>query len=71
MILTKGHTRGLGLGGAIVPILCGGGVLLAWLVATPLHIPLRGYIVLWLVTVLVLATGLAEIATKSWTYEES
>jgi hypothetical protein len=58
--------RGLGLGGAIAINLCGGGALLVWLVGVPLDIPLHGKIILWVVAVLVLLIGLAEIATKSW-----
>jgi hypothetical protein len=61
--------RGLGLGGAIAINLCGGGVLAGWLVFVPLHIPIRGFIVLWSVAVLVLGIGLAELVTKSWKYE--
>lgn len=34
--------RGLGLGGAITINLCGGGVLLSWLVLGDLTVPLRG-----------------------------
>ena len=62
--------RGLGLGGAIAINLCGSGALLVWLVAVPLALPLRGEIVLWVVAVLVLAIGIAEIAAKSWRYDE-
>jgi hypothetical protein len=57
----RGNTRGLGLGGAIAINLCGGGALLIWLVAAPRDIPLRGTIVLWVVALLVLIIGLAEI----------
>jgi len=63
--------RGLGLGGAIAINLCGGGALLVWLLAGPLALPLRGKIVLWAVALIVLAIGIAEIAAKSWMYEES
>jgi hypothetical protein len=66
----QAHVRGLGLSGAIAINLCGGGVLLVWLIAVPLDIPLRGKIILWLVAVIVLAIGLLEIATKSWKYKE-
>lgn len=58
--------RGLGLAGAIAINLCGGGVLLVWLVAMPLELPLRGQIVLWVVTILVLGIGFFELITKSW-----
>jgi hypothetical protein len=60
--------RGLGLGGAIAINLCGGGALLVWLVAVPLGLPLRGRIILWVVAVVVLAIGLAELAARSWKY---
>ena len=62
--------RGLGLGGAIAINLCGGGALLVWLLAVPLRIPLRGQVILWAVGIFVVIIGLAEIATKSWRYEE-
>ena len=62
--------RGLGLGGAIAINLCGGGALLVWLLAVPLRIPLRGQVILWVVGIFVVIIGLAEIATKSWRYEE-
>ena len=55
------RARGLGLGGAIAINFCGGGVLLFWLIAVPLNIPLRGQVVLWTVAVIVLAIGVAEL----------
>jgi len=61
--------RGLGLGGAIAINLCGGGALLVWLLAVPLGLPLRGTITLWVVAVLVLGIGVAEIASRSWAYD--
>ncbi|MEJ2079565.1 MAG: serine/threonine-protein kinase [Acidobacteriota bacterium] len=61
--------RGLGLGGAIAINLSGGGALLVWLIAVPLGIPLRGYIILWIVALVVLVIGIVELATKSWKYE--
>jgi len=62
--------RGLGLGGAIAINLCGGGALLVWLLAVPLSIPLKGHVILWVVAAVVLIIGIAEIAAKSWKYEE-
>ena len=62
--------RGLGLGGAIVINICGGGALLVWLLAVPLSIPLRGQVILWVVAALVLIIGIAEIVAKSWRDEE-
>jgi hypothetical protein len=61
--------RGLGLGGAITINLCGGGVLVFWLVFVPLDIPTRGFIVLWSIAILVLGIGVVELATRSWKHE--
>jgi hypothetical protein len=61
--------RGLGLGGAIAINLCGGGALAFWLLCVPLDLPTRGFIVLWLVAILVLGIGVAELATRSWKYD--
>jgi hypothetical protein len=58
--------RGLGLGGAIAINLCGGGVLLLWLLAVPLAIPLHGRVVLWTVGLVVVGLGLAELLAGSW-----
>ena len=66
LLYAPAKARGLGLGGAIAINFCGGGVLLVWLVAVPLNIPLRGQIILWLVAVIVLAIGGAELLSKSW-----
>jgi len=66
----RSRIRGLGLGGAIAINLCGGGALLVWLLAVPLSIPLRGRVILWVVAAVVLIIGIAEIAAKSWKYEE-
>jgi len=46
---------GLGLGGAICVNICVGGVLTAWLVRGGLAIPLHGYVLLWLVAIVLLA----------------
>jgi hypothetical protein len=61
-----GGLRGLALGGAIAINLCGAGVLLLWLIIGKLDIPVRGYIVLWTVGIIVLFTGLAEMFAKSY-----
>jgi hypothetical protein len=58
--------RGLGLGGAIAINLCGGGVLLIWLLFRPFDLPFRGHLVLWSVAVVVLGIGIVELITKSW-----
>lgn len=57
---------GLGIAGAIAINLCGGGVLLVWLLAGDLRIPLRGQIILWAVAILVLLIGILEAASGSW-----
>jgi len=62
--------RGLGLGGAIAINLCGGGVLLFWLLLGNLNLPLRGQLTLWVVAILVLGIGLVELFSKSWRYED-
>jgi len=58
--------RGLGLGGAIAINLCGGGVLFYWLLWGELNLPFRGEFTLWIVAILVLGIGFAELFTKSW-----
>jgi hypothetical protein len=57
---------GLGLAGAIAINLCGGGVLLGWLLLGPFELPLRGQIVLWVVAIVVLGIGIVELISKSW-----
>lgn len=61
--------RGLGLGGAIAINLWGGGALAVWLIFVPLNTPMRGKIILWIVAVLVIGIGVAELITKSWKYK--
>jgi hypothetical protein len=63
------HTRGLGLAGAIVINLCGGSVLLWWLVFKPFDLPMRGQLILWTVAILVLGIGLVEITSGWWKKE--
>ena len=58
--------HGLGLTGAIVINFCGAGVLTLWLIFVPLNLPLRGYIILWTIAILVLAIGFIELFSKSW-----
>jgi hypothetical protein len=64
----KNKIRGLGLGGAIAINLCGAIVLLIWLIIDPFDIPLRGYIILWSIAIIVLLVGIGEIIAKSWRY---
>ena len=62
------NIRGLGIAGAIVINYCGGLTLLAWLLFYPLDIPIHGYIILWIVAVIVLLIGIVETISKSWKY---
>lgn len=62
----KNNIKGLGLGGAIAINICGGLVLLIWLLINPFDLPLRGYIVLWIIALLVLLVGIIELGTRSW-----
>jgi hypothetical protein len=57
---------GLGIAGAIAINLCGGGVLLVWLLAGHLRIPLKGRIILWAVAIVVLLIGILEAVSGSW-----
>ncbi len=62
--------RGLGLGGAIAINLCGGGILLFWLLFGYLTLPLRGQMTLWIVAILILGIGLIELLSKSWSTQD-
>lgn len=61
------NIRGLGLGGAIVINLAGSLVLIICLLFTSLTMPLRGWIILWIVGFLVFFIGIAELITISRT----
>jgi hypothetical protein len=65
----KSKIRGLSLGGAIAINICGALVLLIWLLADPFDLPLRGYIILWIIALGVLAIGIVELVAKSWRYQ--
>jgi hypothetical protein len=52
---------GLGLGGAICINLCGSVALMLWLVSGQLDIPVRGYVFLGLLALMVFGIGLVEI----------
>jgi len=60
--------HGLGLPGAIVINFCGAGVLAMWLIIVPFNLPLRGYIILWAIALVVLALGFIELLGKSSVY---
>jgi hypothetical protein len=64
----KQNINGLGLAGAIAINFCGGGVLVLWLIFKPLNIPLRGYLTLWVIALIVLGCGLMEVIRKTWKY---
>ena len=63
-----GGLVGLGLGGAIAINLCGAAVLAAWLLFGHLEISLRGRIVLWVLTLLLVLISTAEGLSRrrSW-----
>ena len=58
--------RGLEIAGAIAINFCGAGFLILWLILAPLSVPLRGYVVLWAIAIVVLAIGFVELSSKSW-----
>jgi hypothetical protein len=61
-----GGVTGLGLGGAIAIDLCGGFALAGWLLFADLAIPVRGYIILWgLVILLVGICGIEVIVIRT------
>ena len=61
--------NGLGIAGAIAINFCGAGVLTLWLISDPFNLPMRGYIILWTIAIIVLALGFIELLGKSWEYE--
>jgi hypothetical protein len=61
--------RGLGLGGAIAINICGALVLLIWLLINPFDLPLKGYIILWIIAIVVLLIGIVELVAKPWYYQ--
>ena len=60
------NSRGLGIAGAIMINLCGGGVLLFWLLFGNQGLPQRGTITLWIIVILVIGIGLVELISGSW-----
>jgi riboflavin transporter FmnP len=53
--------NGLGIGGAIAINICGAGVLVIWLLSNSLNTTLRGFVVLWIVALLVLGISVLEL----------
>jgi hypothetical protein len=66
---SKNQIRGLGLGGAIAINICGAFVLLVWLLINPFDLPLKGYVILWIIAIVVLLIGIVELVAKSWQYD--
>jgi hypothetical protein len=58
--------RGLGIGGAIVINLCGGGTLLFWLLFGNLELSIKGQLTLWIIVLIVLGIGLIELVSGTW-----
>lgn len=58
--------RGLGIAGAIVINFCGAIILILWLIFASLNLPLRGYVILWIIAIVVLAVGIIELIGKTW-----
>jgi len=56
-----GGAVGLGLGGAVAINLCGGVVLVLWLLSGKLEIPLRGQVLLWILAIALIAISGVEI----------
>jgi len=54
---------GLGLGGAVAINLCGGMVLLIWLVSGALDLPLRGLVFLWTLAIVLVGISTVELLT--------
>jgi hypothetical protein len=74
LLLERGEgrrkARGLGLSGAIAINLSGGTVLAVWLVAGDLGLPLRGYVVLWTLVVLLVGISAVELVTHRGRFGE-
>lgn len=58
--------RGLSLGGAIVVNLCGGSVLVGWLILSQAPMRPRGFVILWVVAALVLGIAVVELFSGAW-----
>jgi hypothetical protein len=57
----RSRVTGIGLEGAIAINLCGAGALVALLVGGNLNLPIRGYVFLWSIAVLVLGIAVIEL----------
>jgi len=53
--------QGLGLLGAVSINLCGGMALALWLMLGHLHLPIRGFVLLWTLVVILVGVSLAEL----------
>ena len=62
----ESKVSGLGLAGAIAINLCGGFVLLIWLLKNRFSLPFHGSLILWIIAVLVLGIGILDLVTNSW-----
>lgn len=58
---THQHMDGLGLAGAVAINLCGGVVLLGWLLFGKLSLPLRGNIFLWSIAIILVGVSSVEL----------
>jgi hypothetical protein len=67
---TAKQIRGLGLGGAIIINFMGSIFLLILLLSGEFDLPVRGYIILWSIVIIVFLTGLTELLTKSYRSEK-
>ena len=58
------HMVGLGLAGAIIINLCGGIVLIGWLLFGDLELPLRGNLFLWSISLLLVGISSIEVIAQ-------
>ncbi|UCD38605.1 MAG: hypothetical protein JSW54_03750 [Fidelibacterota bacterium] len=58
------HMAGLGIGGAIAINIIGAVVLILWLLLGNLDMPVRGYIFLWAVAIVVMGISLVELPVR-------
>jgi len=60
----KWQLRGLGIAGAIAINLCGGMALLFWLLFSALELSVLATLTLWIICIVVLLVGLAELKSE-------